>query len=84
MSEKHFEELCVEIWAVENDAQNLYGSIGRLDYVLDQLADNKDLQGCGDDLAKLIRMRNACRDALLRVDEFTDEVSRIKEWCGKC
>lgn len=72
--------LDTEIWAVENDAQNLYATIGRLDYVLDQLVNTKEIQSKSYDLAKIVRMRNVCQSALLHLDELTDEVSKIKEW----
>jgi len=65
--------------AVLDYTQHLIKYVGTLDYTLDVLVNNKDIQAHPDDVAKVVRLRNALRDALKGLDKLEEETERFKE-----
>lgn len=79
MFEKDLGVVSESLYAVNDYRGHLYQYIGRLDYDLDGLVNNKDIQSHPDAVAKVVRLRNALREALKDLDRLEEELARFKE-----
>lgn len=79
MIEKDLAQVSEASLAVLDYSDHLYKYIGTLDYTLDVLVNNKDIQAHADDLMKIIRLRTALSDALKCLDKLTENVDRFRE-----
>ena len=63
----------------EDAIGNLIQIIGRLDYELDVLVNQKETQDNRPKLAKIAEYRLACHDFIRDLDKFTSKTDKFKE-----
>ena len=65
--------------AVSDYSEHLRKYIGTLDYTLDVLVNNKDIQARPDDLMKIVRLRNSLAESLKYISRLTENIDRFRE-----